>query len=147
MTYWINGNSYFDEIAPSDGQLEAVRPPTKFLLFNLKQDYEFNGQWHTIWFPADDLFQHARLQMRSEAGVELVPHFFKAGEPILRLKVTAGDHLFVDRVSYNFRHPKRGEIIVFETRGIGNEHYTLPPDQFYIKRLVALGGERVQIGE
>ena len=141
--FWINGNSYYEEIAPSDGQLEAVRPPTKLLLFNLKQEYEFNGQWHTIWFPADDLFQHAGLLERGG----IVPHFFKAGDPILKLKVTAGDHLFVDRVSYNFRHPKRGEIIVFETKGIGNEYYTLPPDQFYIKRLVALPGERVQIGE
>jgi signal peptidase I len=32
---------------------------------------------------------------------------------------------------------------VFETTGIS----ALPQDQFYIKRLVALGGERVQIGD
>lgn len=46
-------------------------------------------------------------------------------------------------MTYNFRPPERGEIIVFETKGIDN----LPQDQFYIKRLVALGGERVQLGE
>ena len=59
------------------------------------------------------------------------------------MKIRAGDHLFVDRLTYNFRVPKRGEIIVFETKGIEG----LPQDQFYIKRLVALGGERVQIGD
>ncbi|HZV34681.1 MAG TPA: signal peptidase I, partial [Verrucomicrobiae bacterium] len=51
------------------------------------------------------------------------------------------------RLSYNFRRPTRGEIIVFETRGIGNEYGQLPQDQFYIKRLVALGGEKVRIGD
>ena len=61
----------------------------------------------------------------------------------MRLRVVSGDHLFVDRVAYNFRAPKRGEIIVFETKGIDG----LPQDQFYIKRLVALGGEHVQIGD
>jgi signal peptidase I len=45
-------------------------------------------------------------------------------------------------LTYNFRKPERGEIVVFETKGID----TLPQDQFYIKRLTVLPGERVQIG-
>jgi signal peptidase I len=147
--YWINGNSYYDEVAPEDGEVQAVKPPVRFLLFNLKQDYEFNGHWRTIWFPAEDLFQRAGYldQYNSFVGNYLI----KAGQPIMRIKVTAGDHLFVDRMSYNFRAPKRGEIVVFETRGIPEKmritsQWTIPPDQFYIKRLVALGGEHVQIG-
>ena len=43
---------------------------------------------------------------------------FHQGEPILRFKETTGDHLFVDRYTYNFRKPERGEIVVFKTRGI-----------------------------
>jgi signal peptidase I len=58
--------------------------------------------------------------------------------------VISGDHLFVDRMTYNFRRPKLGEIIVFETRGI--RHPSMPQDQFYIKRMVAMGGNKVQIG-
>src|SRR5262249_4964586 len=52
-------------------------------------------------------------------------------------------HLLVDRISYNFRRPRRGEIFVFKTKGID----PLPPGQLYIKRLVALGGEHVRIGD
>ena len=140
--FWIHGDSYYNIVAPENGELQAVRPPQRFLLFNLKQEYEFNNRWHTIWFPADDLFQRAGYGLAYGGSVMNSPQF-NAGDPIVRLKVTAGDHLFVDRLSYNFRHPSRGEIIVFETRGIGNG---LPPDQFYIKRLVALGDEKVQIG-
>ena len=67
------------------------------------------------------------------------------GDQVVRLKVQAGDHLFVDRLTYNFRKPTRGEIAVFQTAGI--DHPRMPQDQFYIKRLVALGGERVRIGD
>jgi signal peptidase I len=75
--------------------------------------------------------------------------FFHRGEDVIKVKVSAGDHLFVDRLTYNFRRPKRGEIIVFETKGIPadrREPYGIPGDQFYIKRLVGLGGERLQLG-
>jgi len=68
---------------------------------------------------------------------------------VVRMKVGNGDHLFVDRLTYNFRPPERGEIIVFETKGIPREYreyFGIPADQFYIKRLVALGDERVELG-
>src|SRR6185369_9284366 len=68
----------------------------------------------------------------------------RKGDEVVKLQINAGDHLFVDRVTYNFRPPRRGEIIVFETHGITN----LQPDQqdtFYIKRLVGLGGETLAL--
>lgn len=163
--YWIKGDSYFDIVAPEDGQLQAVRPPQHLLLFNLKQQYAFNNRWYTVWFPPDDLFERVGYRfeqfaspMDQSRSVYSSPYAkagdpnppIKAGDPILRLKATAGDHLFVDRISYNFRHPDRGEIVVFETKGIPEEmrmRYGIPGDQFYIKRLVALGGEHVQIGD
>jgi signal peptidase I len=49
----------------------------------------------------------------------------------------------VDRFTYNFRRPKRGEIFVFKTKGIPDIGQQ---DVLYIKRLVALPGETVQIG-
>jgi signal peptidase I len=75
---------------------------------------------------------------------------FHQGEDVIKLKVTAGDHLFVDRLSYNFHRPERGDIIVFQTSGIPQdkrETYGIPDDEFYIKRLVGLSGEKVQIGD
>ncbi len=155
--FWIHGYSYNLILAPEDGQLQALKPPVKALMFDLKQQYEFNNKWYTVWFPSEDLFQragyvtdyggkvmgvHLMGAQQSEGNWSETP-FLKAGEPIVKLKTVAGDHLFVDRLTYNFRHPKRGEIIVFETRNIP----TLPGDQFYIKRLVALPNERVQLGK
>ncbi|MBM3860204.1 MAG: signal peptidase I [Verrucomicrobia bacterium] len=70
-----------------------------------------------------------------------------------------GDHIFVDRFTYHFRKPQRGEIIVFETNDIYTdliskfrfseyEREQLKEkvwNKFYIKRLVGIGGDRVQI--
>ncbi len=52
-----------------------------------------------------------------------------------------GDHLFVDKLSYRFSPPKRGDIIVFRTTGIQG----LDQGKFYVKRVGGLPGERVSI--
>jgi signal peptidase I len=140
LTFWFRGISYTHIVAKSDGQLNSVEDnPKKFLLFNLKQSFKVGDESYTVWFPPENLF--ARAELADGLG-RIIPREFKKGEDIIKLKVISGDHLFVDRVTYNFRRPTRGEIIVFQTKGIDG----LPQDQFYIKRLVALGGERVRIG-
>lgn len=53
----------------------------------------------------------------------------------------SGDHVFVDKVRWNFTRPKRGDIVVFGTDGIRS----LPAKTHYIKRLVGLPGETVAI--
>jgi signal peptidase I len=139
-SFWVNGVQYKEIKAKTDGQISSRdEAPQRFLLFNLKQNFWIDGVKHTIWFPPDNLWTRAGLDGYSR------PRTYKKGEDVIRLKTYSGDHLFVDRVSYNFRRPKRGEIIVFETQGIEGMR---PQDwgQFYIKRLVALGGERVRIG-
>lgn len=67
----------------------------------------------------------------------------QAGEPVLSFDLLTGDLLFVDRMSYNFVRPKVGQGFVFHTRqipGIGS-------DQYYIKRLVGVPGDRLEIRE
>jgi len=48
-----------------------------------------------------------------------------------------GDNLIVDKISYRFREPKRYEIIVFP--------YRYAEDTYYIKRIIGLPGETVQV--
>lgn len=48
-----------------------------------------------------------------------------------------GDQLFVDKISYRFLEPERYDIIVFELRD--------EPGVHYIKRIIGLPGETVQI--
>lgn len=55
--------------------------------------------------------------------------------------VKSGDHVFVNRMTWNFRRPKRGDVMVFVTSGIKG----LPGETHYIKRLSGLPGETVSI--
>jgi len=137
---WLHGDSYIHIIAQADGPIEAVSKPVKFLIFNIKQSLTIGGVQHTVWFPPD--LGEQPLQRR--AGLD-PSHVFHKGDEVVKMKVSAGDHLFVDRMSFNFRKPDRGEIVVFETRGIQNPQ--MPQDQFYIKRLTVLPHEKVSIGD
>ena len=67
------------------------------------------------------------------------------GESMASGLVRAGDHIFVDKVRYNFSKPRRGNIIVFTTEGI--QHPQIQHADHYIKRLVGLPGERISVDE
>ncbi|MFC1497924.1 signal peptidase I [Verrucomicrobiota bacterium] len=58
--------------------------------------------------------------------------------------VVSGDHVFVDRMRWNFAEPKRGQIMVFSTDNIVGPDPPLP-DTYYIKRLIGRPGEHVYI--
>jgi signal peptidase I len=135
---WFAGVSYLHVVAEADGELRAVEAPAKLLIFNLWQTIVVGDKSYMIWFPPD----YGQPTLQERAGLRR-GQFFHKGDDIVNISVTAGDHLFVDRMSYNFRAPDRGEIIVFETKGIQQ----LPQDQFYIKRMVAMGGDKIQIGD
>lgn len=47
------------------------------------------------------------------------------------------EYLIIDEISYRFRQPERGEIVVFR--------YPKNPSQFFIKRVVGLPGDQVDI--
>lgn len=131
--YWIKGVSYYQVTAEKDGELRDIETPKYLLPFVRIQHFKIGEVPYRIWFPPDQLFERCGLHKGQ---------YFQAGQDVIRLRVVAGDHLLVDRFTYNFRRPKRGEIIVFRTRGIPD----LDQDQLYIKRLVALSSERIRIG-
>jgi len=61
------------------------------------------------------------------SGASMVPNFHN------------GDYLLIDEVSYRFREPERGEVVVFR--------YPNDESTFFIKRIIGLPGERVALNE
>lgn len=57
---------------------------------------------------------------------------------------TRGDFIFVDKISYHFRKPKRGEVIVFLTDNIPDMS-TDNRGKFFIKRLIGFAGDVLRI--
>jgi signal peptidase I len=136
---WLAGVSYIHLQADEDGTFEGAEPPVRFLIFNIYQKIHFAGKQLSIWFPPD----YGSATLEGRAGIQ-IGQFFHKGDDIIKVQINAGDHLFVNRMSYNFRPPQRGEIVVFETHGI-ERLSSDQQDTFYIKRLVGLGGETLTI--
>jgi len=143
----VEGGFYHYKVAEHDGVIEQFGQVKPFLRAINRQSYvlayNVDGQvvrkTETLWFgPDDDAKLRDRMQLFESRQV-------RKGEPYIKIKEYCGDHLFVNRLTYNFRHPRRGEIIVFKTKGINPA--IMRQDQFYIKRLVVLGGEKVIIGD
>lgn len=49
----------------------------------------------------------------------------------------SGNYLIIDEITYRLRDPQRGEVIVFK--------YPDNPSTYYIKRIIGLPGEKVEI--
>jgi signal peptidase I len=47
------------------------------------------------------------------------------------------EYLIIDEISYRFNEPARGDIVVFK--------YPRNPEEYFIKRIIGLPGEKVQI--
>lgn len=157
---WLAGISYIEVKAKTDGKIERVEEPVGIRIINFYQTFYLGGVAHTIFLPPDfgsppggTLQSRAGWIVQDQTGIHPSDQGGKTyhqGDTVARFKVVAGDHLFVDRLTYNFRKPKRGEIVVFATAGIEEERrqrWRMPGDQFYIKRMVAMSNEHVQIGE
>ena len=58
--------------------------------------------------------------------------------PSMNTTLKTGQQLMVQKVSYHFTDPKRGDIVVFQPPGYED-------DTLYIKRVIGVPGDRVQI--
>lgn len=63
--------------------------------------------------------------------------FFVIPSGSMEPTLTEGDMIVANKIIYRFSEPKRGDIIVFK--------YPLNPDRDFVKRLIGLPGEKVQI--
>ena len=66
----------------------------------------------------------------------LVQPFFVKG-PSMQSTFQDGDYVLIDEISYRFQAPERGDVVIFIAP---NE-----PDEHYIKRIIALPGETIQV--
>lgn len=66
----------------------------------------------------------------------LVQPFFVEGAS-MEPNFETGEYLLVDEISYQFKLIERGEVVVF--------HYPLDTSKYYIKRVIGLPGETVEI--
>ncbi len=98
--------------------------------------FMIGGKWHKIPKDALDTRMAGRYELKFHVGETV-----KKGDLLWSGVVTRGDHVFVNKIVWNVRKPRRGEIMVFNTRDIPG----LPPGTHYIKRMCGLPNERISI--
>jgi signal peptidase I len=124
---WIVTGRWYTEVrAKSSGHLSFDMTPKR------KNDPYY--KYFTIAGREHRVHRHARMNFGQQ-------DYVRKGDLIWAGIVTSGDHVFVDKLRWNFHRPKRGDIIVFSTHNIP----TLPEGTHYIKRLVGMPGERISI--
>jgi len=100
-------------------------------LFKMNRRQWFQNKW-------EDWIKPLLIAALLAVGIRtflLGPYKIPSGS--MRPVLMEGDRIFVDKISYRFREPERGEIIVFK--------YPLDRKKDFVKRLVGLGGEKLEI--
>ncbi len=105
------GRGWLDTVAKDDETVVNVTEVSRFFLFTYtrvetRRDDLQGGNTYMIHAPRDTLFAHFGLGSRG----------YQRGEPLVRGYVDTGDHVFVDKFTYNFRTPRRGDVFVFNTQ-------------------------------
>lgn len=146
----MSGRSYENVMAEKDLNIISIKDSSFFLFSRTKITFD-DGTSETIGCPLNEA---AGIPTISEAlrrkANGITPHFEK-GAPIFQGYLTSGDLVLVDKVSYHFRQPKRGESFVFDTRDIDTngpeDMSSQSKGDHYIKRLVGLPGDTIQIDQ
>jgi signal peptidase I len=112
-----------------------------WILFkDLIQDFQTIKQdpkkfWRTFWKNWGEPLLIAGIFALLIRTFLFAPYKIPTGSMIPTLLV--GDKIFVDKISYRFDLPMRGDIVVFK--------YPIDPKKDFVKRLIGMPGERVEI--
>jgi signal peptidase I len=137
VEFVVFGRNYINVVANQDDVIEQIVPKKYGFFFTFSQIVGQNESY-LVYASPDTLRQDFRV---------LPGGHYKKGEVIARGAIDTGDQVFVDKFSYNFIRPHRGDVFVFRTDNIPD----IPPDpatgehSFYIKRLAGLPGDTLKV--
>src|SRR6266849_5377646 len=128
----VRGRNYINVVSRVDDEVLQVQRQ-KFFFFFTWSRIICEHEKYRVYCPPEQL----GADFRVSPGIR-----YRRGQVIARGTVDTGDQVFVDKFSYNFVKPHRGDVFVFRTKNI--------PDigdqtQFYIKRLAGLPGDTLRI--
>lgn len=123
-----------------------VRDRMRWRFFSKSQLHSLDSK--PIWLPSPSGqayeigLEHAFREAMRNGGI------LKKDQTLMEGFIDTGDLVLVNKFSYHFRKPKRGEVFVFDTLGIkGIMEHSGPQGggSHYIKRLVGVPGDKLSI--
>src|SRR5919197_5126279 len=132
----VLGRNYINVVSRDDDQLLEIQSRKMFFFFTFSQ-LICQRQKYLVYAPPDTLSHDFNV---------FPGRIYRRGDIIAKGAIDTGDQVFVDKFSYNFVKPHRGDVFVFRTNhipGIPDDPETGAP--FYIKRLAGLPGDTLRI--
>ncbi len=84
-----------------------------------------------------DVFETLVLSVVLFVGINMISARIVVDGASMEPTLMSGEYVIVNRLSYKFGNPQRGDIIVF--------HFPRDPSKEYIKRVIGLPGDQVQV--
>jgi signal peptidase I len=134
----VLGRNYINVVSQQDDEVLQIQQK-KFLFFFTFSRVICQHQRFLVYCPPDQL----RIDFKVAVG-----NRYKRGDKIARGAVDTGDQVFVDKFTYNFVKPHRGDVFVFRTNHISLIEARADPETgapYYIKRLAGLPGDTLRI--
>src|SRR6267378_3234175 len=132
----VMGRNYINVVSREDDQLLEIQPRKMFFFFTFSQ-LICQRQKYLVYAPPDTLSHDFNV---------FPGRMYHRGDIIARGAIDTGDQVFVDKFSYNFVKPHRGDVFVFRTNHIpGIREDPEAGSPFYIKRLAGLPGDTLRI--
>ncbi|MDP4722428.1 MAG: signal peptidase I [Akkermansiaceae bacterium] len=164
--YVLKGRSYVKVVNNEDRQVPIVRTMDGgvytdvkdyqwFHFFSRSRLYSLNEKPLRLPAPASQAFEvglrDALIEAAQSGGSKQKGQdvgLLKKGQVLLEGFIDTGDLVLVDKFSYHFRKPERGEVFVFDTigiKGIKDRSGEQGAGSHYIKRLVGVPGDSLSI--
>jgi signal peptidase I len=154
----IHGKSYSRVVTKQGGEVTGLDGGTIFIWFEYTNvhltDSQGNQETDRIWIRPGDVERRLGIYPVGSGPVDdhgqpLPAKVYKPGDVLADYITQTGDQVLVDKVTYNFRPPLRGEVFIFKTAGIAGLEGERGPDQEgsedFIKRCVGLAGDIIQV--
>lgn len=109
MRVWdamIRGRTWVNTVAKDDESIAEVQEVNWAFFFTYTRVDTSRGNTYWIHAPYRTVAETFRLSSQRD---------FHRGDVIARGYIDTGDHVFVDKMSYQFRQPHRGDVFVFNT--------------------------------
>ena len=109
--YFVLGRNYINVVAAQDDVIEQI-VPKKFAFFFTFSRIVCQKESYLVYASPDTLRQDFKV---------LPGGRYAKGDVIARGAIDTGDQVFVDKFSYNFVSPHRGDVFVFRTDNIAGD--------------------------
>ena len=153
--FLIHGRTYSRVVTQQGGKIVGLKPGSMTIWFEytdvtLENDAG-NQETKRIWIRLVDVETKLGIYPYGTADRHdnhLHDEIYKPGDALANYVTQTGDQVLVDKVTYNFRPPHRGEVFIFKTAGIPVPNEGGPEQEGsedFIKRCVGLAGDVLEV--